>query len=262
MSPPHELLWIETPGGYLAASFHPAARSHARTPLSPAVLMCHGFTGHRGEAHFLFVQAARAFAQAGIAALRFDFRGSGESDGRFQEMTFEAEVADALAAFDYLAARPEVDPHRVAVLGLSLGGAVAACVAGREKRVAALVLWAAVADLGALAARFQTEQPPPRLPDGTYEWGGLALGQEFVNTIALAQPLREVETFHGPVLIIHGTQDQAVDVSHAHRYAGVLEKRARLHLVDEADHVFSSVSWKNEVIAVTTDFLSQALSGA
>ncbi|MFA0780897.1 MAG: hypothetical protein RJAPGHWK_002418, partial [Candidatus Fervidibacter sp.] len=49
----------------------------------PAVAMCHGFTGNRIEAHRLFVKAARHFVQHGIAVLRFDFRGSGESEGDF-----------------------------------------------------------------------------------------------------------------------------------------------------------------------------------
>ena len=50
----------------------------------PGVLLCHGFTGQRIEAHFIFVKMSRALEQAGIASLRFDFRGSGESEGRFQ----------------------------------------------------------------------------------------------------------------------------------------------------------------------------------
>ena len=41
---------------------------------APGVVMCHGFTGHRIEAHFLFVKAARALCAAGLAVLRFDFR--------------------------------------------------------------------------------------------------------------------------------------------------------------------------------------------
>ncbi|MEM0011325.1 MAG: alpha/beta hydrolase, partial [Candidatus Bathyarchaeia archaeon] len=41
---------------------------------SPAVMMCHGFTGQRMEAHFLFVKTARRLAQNGITVLRFDFR--------------------------------------------------------------------------------------------------------------------------------------------------------------------------------------------
>ncbi len=256
MSTPHELTWIETEEGYLAASFHPAAEARP----SPAVLMCHGFTGHRGEAHFLFVHAARAFARAGVAALRVDFRGSGESEGEFRDMTVGGEITDALAALDYLAHRPEVDAERVAVLGLSLGGAVAACVAGREPSVAALVLWSAVADLQMIAARFlQPGSEPLRLPDGSYELGGLALGQSFVDTILHHRPTDEVQRFGGPVLIVHGTEDQSVPLSHAELYAKVLGKQAEVHLIEGADHVFARVPWKAEAIEVSAGFLGRTL---
>ncbi|MCD6352227.1 MAG: alpha/beta fold hydrolase [Armatimonadetes bacterium] len=259
MSQPHELLWIETAEGALAASFHLPAQASGPVP---AVLMCHGFTGHRQEAHFLFVHAARLFAQCGLAVLRFDFRGSGESSGEFWEMTFESEVADALAAFDYLAGRPEIDPQRVAVLGLSLGGAVAACVAGREPRVAALVLWSAVSELELLAKRFADEHAPHHLPDGRWELGGLGLGQEFVDTIADARPLDEARAFSKPCLIVHGTKDETVNVSHAHNYARTLGDKARLHLIEGADHVFARLDWEQEASEVTAEFLADVLGAS
>ena len=252
---PHELVWIEGPNGYLAASFHAALVAEPR----PAVLMCHGFTGHRIEAHTLFVQAARAFAASGICALRFDFTGSGESEGAFAEMTVETEIADALAALEYLANRPEVDHQRIAVLGLSLGGAVAACVAGRSPRVSTLVLWAAVADLSRLAQRFVGESAPPRLPDGTYDIGGIAVGEKFVQSLEDVHPLEEVAGFEGPVLIVHGSQDQSVPPSHARQYKETLGQRADVHIIDSADHVFSSVRWQNEAIETTVAFLQEAL---
>ena len=88
----------------------------------PGVLLCHGFTGMRLEAHFLFVKMSRALERAGFASLRFDFRGSGESEGEFREMTVETEVSDALKAVDVFCEVPEVDGGRIGVIGLSLGG--------------------------------------------------------------------------------------------------------------------------------------------
>ncbi|MBD3293779.1 MAG: alpha/beta hydrolase, partial [Armatimonadia bacterium] len=73
---------FEVDGHRIAASIH-----IPDTTPAPGVVMCHGFTGQRMEAHFLFVKAGRAMCEAGLNVLRFDFRGSGESDGRFRDMT-------------------------------------------------------------------------------------------------------------------------------------------------------------------------------
>jgi len=78
------------------------------------------------ESHWIFVKCARALARAGIASLRFDFYGSGESDGEFREVTLQGEIADARAAMDFFRRQKGIDPKRLGLLGLSLGGAIAA----------------------------------------------------------------------------------------------------------------------------------------
>ncbi|MCQ6268732.1 alpha/beta hydrolase [Fictibacillus sp. WQ 8-8] len=54
----------------------------------PIVIIFHGFTGSRVDGNFLFVRFARELSRQGIGCVRFDFSGSGESDGSFTEMTF------------------------------------------------------------------------------------------------------------------------------------------------------------------------------
>ena len=101
-----------------------------------AVLLLHGFTGSRDELEIpavkegIFERASRMWANKGIASLRIDFRGNGESEGSFEDMTLDAQVKDALAALDYLAASGEVDKDRLALVGWSMGGAVGSAVAG------------------------------------------------------------------------------------------------------------------------------------
>ena len=91
----------------------------------PGVLMCHGFTGQKSESHFYLVALSRRLAEAGIASLRFDFRGSGESEGEFEDMTPLEEVSDARAALRQLAGIARVDERRLGIFGWSLGGLVA-----------------------------------------------------------------------------------------------------------------------------------------
>ncbi len=226
----------------------------AKTP-APGVIMCHGFTGHKAESHRLFVAAARDFADHGILTLRFDFRGSGDSGGEFSEMTVSREIEDAKVALDYLAGRPEADPNRLGVLGLSLGGCVAACLAGRDQRLRALVLWAASANPKRLSDRLLPAIGDRKLLD----MEGWPIGRGLLDDLAAIKPLEEVARYVGSSLVIHGAKDETVPVAEASDYRLALGGRCRLHLIEGADHVFSSLAWKAEAIALSRDFLVETL---
>jgi len=221
---------------------------------APGLIMCHGFTGHKAEAHRLFVTAARDFADNGLAVLRFDFRGSGDSSGDFSQMTVSREIADAGAALDFLAARPEADPNRLGILGLSLGGCVAACLAGRDERAQALVLWAPAARTGRIHDRLLSEFGASRMLD----MNGWPLGRAFLDELPTIRPLEEVKSYLGPSLIVHGAADESVPVAEGSDYRVALGGRCQLHIVQGADHVFSSLPWQSEAISVSRDFLIEA----
>ncbi len=86
------------------------------------VIMYHGFTGNRMEPGFMFVRFSRLLAENGIASIRFDFWGSGESGGTFDKMTLSGEIEDAEDILDYFKSRDEIDGSRIFLLGLSMGG--------------------------------------------------------------------------------------------------------------------------------------------
>lgn len=226
----------------------------ARRP-APGIIMCHGFTGHKAEAHRLFVSAAREFCQKGLVVLRFDFRGSGDSAGEFRDMTVSGEIADAAAALDYLASRPEVEVKRLGVLGLSLGGCVAACLAGREPRVGGLVLWAPLAHPETPFERLGPEFGDKQVLD----FSGWGLGRRFLEDLPNIHPLEEVRRYTGPALVVHGEKDEAVPVAAAEEFAAALGKESKLHIVKGADHVFSSLAWQSEAIGLSGDFLERVL---
>lgn len=226
----------------------------------PAVAMCHGFTGNRIEAHRLFVKAARHFVQHGIAVLRFDFRGSGESEGDFEQVTVSGEIADALAALQFLRQQPHVDAERLGLIGLSLGGCVAACAAAQDGRVKALVLWAAVGDLKELFISRWGEPIRQQIEtQGYWDMGGWKISKAFYEDAQQVEPLREILRYDGATLIVHGTNDTSVPVDHAHRYHTAVRGTKRLHLIDGADHTFARSDWETELFAVTLDWLKTHL---
>jgi alpha-beta hydrolase superfamily lysophospholipase len=78
-------------------------------------------------------EIAHSFAKHGFRVLRFELRGAGDSEGEdFRTTDFMGEVADNLAALDYLIGRDDVDTSRVFVMGHSTGGMAAAVIASRR----------------------------------------------------------------------------------------------------------------------------------
>lgn len=104
----------------------------------PAAVVCHPHTlmgGHMGND--VVVRVCLALAGAGWAALRFDFRGAGDSEGSFDKG--KGEQDDVKGAVDFLLAQPEVDPDALAVIGYSFGAAVGLHHAARDQRLGRLV---------------------------------------------------------------------------------------------------------------------------
>ena len=95
----------------------------------PCVVMCHGFTGTRVESHRMFVKTARKLCSEGFAVLRFDFGGSGDSEGDFGDATVLTEIEDACNAIKFILKEKNVLRDKISLVGFSLGGCVAASIA-------------------------------------------------------------------------------------------------------------------------------------
>lgn len=101
----------------------------------PAVALTGPFTGVKEQVTGTY---AGLLAAAGIATLAFDHRGFGESGGRRQHEDSQGKLADLRAAVSVLAARPEVDPARIGLVGICLGGGYAVRAAAADPRIVAV----------------------------------------------------------------------------------------------------------------------------
>ncbi len=244
-----DLIAFDGPLGTLRGVLH---HPESNAP-APTVVMLHGFTGNHIESEHLFVQAARTLCVAGFAVLRFDFFGSGNSDGTFEDMTVETEIADARAALDWLSEQPGIDADRFAVVGLSLGGAVTAFVAAQDERVQAAVFWNAVA----LPDLHFTDIP--RTGPDTGVVGGLRVSAQFLHEFAALNIVGTAEQYPSPALIVRGTGDVVVMGREAEVLAAALGDRGTLHLITNADHTFLHPEWRTELFEVTINWLRDVL---
>jgi pimeloyl-ACP methyl ester carboxylesterase len=92
--------------------------------------------------HKPFLVLSDYLTRHGIAVLRADDRGVGKSTGTFAKGTTADFATDAEAGVAYLKTRPEVDPHKIGLVGHSEGGVIAPMVAARDKDVAFIVMMA------------------------------------------------------------------------------------------------------------------------
>jgi len=99
-----------------------------------AVILAHAFNGNRTGT----IYHAQLLANHGYGALLYDTRSEGESEGELNALGWEDHL-DVFAALDYLQQRPEIDPERIGVLGLSAGAKTALYAATQSDEIAAVV---------------------------------------------------------------------------------------------------------------------------
>lgn len=195
--------WYVPPPPDVAAGSAREARAEldgaiAREAGAPALLFTHG----NAELIDYWEDDAWRFREMGMAVLLVEYPGYGRSGGRPSQASV-SRIAGA--AFDFLAARDEVDPERIVVYGRSVGGGPASALT-RERPVAALVLQSTFTDVPALARRFLF---PPFL-----------IRDRFDSRTAVAE-------YGGPVLVFHGRYDDLIPFEHGRALAEAAAGRGR-----------------------------------
>ena len=178
--------------------------------LSPAVVVMHGW----GANASLMLPALAPLHAAGFAVLLLDARCHGESDDApFTSLPRFAE--DIEAGLDWLHQHPHIDPHRLAIMGHSVGAGAALLCATRRADVRAVVSLSAFAHPREIMRSFlaQARIPYPVLGWYVMRHVQAVIGARF-DDIA---PLRSMTRLRCPVLLVHGTQDQLVPFADAQR---------------------------------------------
>jgi uncharacterized protein len=182
-----EVLKLPTAVGEIEALYLPPTQG---TGPSPVMIYAHG----NGELTDDWVGEFDGFRDRGIGVLLVEYPGYGRSTGSPSEDSIRAAMD---AAYDRIAADSRVDRARIFGFGRSLGGG-AICLLARDRPLRALILESTFPSLAIFAVRYWV--PPFMLRD------------LFDNVAALKQ-------FEGPVLVIHGRQDQLIPWQEGRRLA-------------------------------------------
>ena len=163
----------------------------------PGVLVCHPHTLHGGDMENIVVLAiCQALEKYSMAALRFNFRGAGNSQGTFDDG--DGEQDDLAAALNCLSSLDKVDPLRLGLAGYSFGAGEALSTVPRLDSIKAIAL---------------ISPPFSRTP-------GFAAFKKYEK----------------PKLIISGGRDSFIHVDEVKRYTEQLKKPKRLEIISDTDH--------------------------
>lgn len=223
----------------------------------PIIIFVHGFKMNK-EAHLMVNNSIKPLLDDGIAVLRIDCRGSGESDLEFHEFTITSEGEDINTAIDY-AKTLNIDSERIGVVGISLG---ATAILSANPDVKTIVFWGPAWK----STRYDTPENRKRIKEekvfnaihslsGKKFVAGKDLFYEMLNFdyVLKCKNLKKV-----PTLILRGEVDEIVtDLSHDKIVTELLN--AKYVVIPKGDHNFTNKSAEKELIKETIKWFNKWL---
>ncbi len=252
--------------GSMAAVLHTPAQIDEPCPV---VIFCPGKNGERSEVHRLAVRLAWLLSDAGFAMLRFDYYGSGLSEGSFYEMTPLTRVSNVKAVIRNVRERPEINRNQVILLGFSDGARVA-LGAACEMNIQKIILWSPVF--------FE----PPGMLDNTKKikfircpydpnvlvtpWAGLWLGINFYKDLRDMTVEQLLVEYREESLVVYDDEDLLVETERellrqidCSLFKPSLQNE--VEIIADGGHLFCSIEKANELLSVTLSWLLKKYPG-
>ncbi len=191
-----------------------------------------------------YIALGERMSGEGIALLRFDFRGIGESEGSEEDNTISKKIGDLKAAIDFVRNYPSLG-ERIGLIGSSLGGFLSLIRASMDKEIKAVVVWATPLHLDDLGSKKQEEDYP--LPPEAFF--------EDLSKHRLWFLLPNVSN----CLVIHGERDELVPVDQALGIFHNLGIPKEIHVIGGADHRLTDPAHRQRAIELSLDWFKKYL---
>lgn len=240
------------------------------TAAVPGVILLHGSASHKNEVGDLYLRLAEQLANNGIASIRIDFAGTGDSPVDYTHYTLKTAVRDAEVALAFLRSKPQVDDHRIGVVGFSQGGLIAQLLLAQQPGIKSFVAWSSVASdgIGPFADMFETLYMTAKREgqvEQQFAWRPpLSISYEWFEQVMANQSLSGMAEYTGSVLAIAGSNDTVVPPTAATRLIVASGSDvARAVIIKGADHIFNvldeNVNQDEQLLEMTTEWFAEAL---
>jgi hypothetical protein len=246
-----------------------------------AVVLVHGGGVTREEGGF-FTRLAIGFGEAGVASLRFDLRGHGESEGRQEDLTLSSILNDIRVALAHV--REATGATRLSLLGASFAGGVCAYYAAkRPAELDRLVLLNPQLDYHQRTItsrpywtddRLNDEMAHQLEQDGFIQFTPtLKHGRPILNEAFWFEVLSVLGLVQAPTLVVHGTKDTFVPIDASRAAMPRFTAEHQLVEIEGSQHGFAvhddpqylnpqSQAWQAFVIRTVTDWITASSSPA
>ncbi len=230
-----------------------------QTPEAPSAyaLFAHCFTC--GKDIKAAARIAKALVDNNIAVLRFDFTGLGNSEGDFSNSNFSSNVADLVAAADYLR---ETHEAPAILIGHSLGGAAVIAAAKYIPEVKGVVTIGAPAEASHVIKQFKSEVANIR-DHGEFKvmlaGSEFNIKKQFLDDIETHQQDKNIASLRRALLVFHSPVDTVVSIEQAQKIYQTAKHPKSFISLDSADHLLTNSKDADYVASCITAWSSRYL---
>lgn len=212
----------------------------------PGCIFIHGWLSNQEG----YIKRAKTVAELGIICLTIDLRGHGKSEGNLENLSRKDHLDDAIAAYGYLISLPNIDKNKIAAVGASYGGALAALLTSKRK-----IKWLGM-------------RVPALFSDSTFEAPTIEVVKdekrffhEQESTQENSLTLKTISNFDGEILIVESEKDQIIPHKIIDQYINPITNKSRLtyKIMRGATHDLSTTAWKNEFIQILLKWFKKVI---
>lgn len=224
----------------------------------PAVVILHGTGTQKDEVAGSYKRLAKMLAREGIASIRIDFLGHGESKGHEKDFNFSNARADIYKATEFIGQFDWVDENRIGLVGWSQGGLHAYLAAANQPNYKSIVTWASGTGwpLSLLIPEGSREEAEKNGFAKVVEvdWDSTRyMGLQWIKDIESVDFRQELGRVEAPVLAIIGTEDFMTLEDIEATVKACKNQDSRMYVIEGGDHTFKTLTRDTRVFYQAAD---------